>query len=85
MKLEDSQLTGRERHFLLNSQRREPPNRGRYAEAVDETTKELDSMGAMMHIRTCTDNRVLIMCLYASSVLELNLLNTVRYLSLIHI
>ena len=48
MKLEDSQLTGREHHFLLNSQRREPPDHGRYAEAVDEATNELDSMGAMM-------------------------------------
>ena len=48
VKLEDSQLTGREHNFLLSIQRWEPANRGRYTEAIDEATKELKSMGAMI-------------------------------------
>ena len=48
MKMEVSELTGRERNFLHNIQRWEPPDRGRYAEALNEATEELESIGAMI-------------------------------------
>ena len=38
----------RERYFLHNIQRWEPPDRGRYAEAIIEAKEELESIGAMI-------------------------------------
>ena len=46
--MEVSELTGRERNFLHNIQRWEPPDRGRYAEAIIEAKEELESVGAMI-------------------------------------
>ena len=48
VKMEDSELTARERNFLHNIQRWEPPDRGRYAEALNEATEELESIGAII-------------------------------------
>ena len=47
-KMEDGELTTRERNFLHNIQRWEPPDRGRYAEAIIEAKEELESIGAMI-------------------------------------
>ena len=46
--MEDGELTTRERNFLHNIQRWEPPDRGRYAEAIIEAKEELESIGAMI-------------------------------------
>ena len=46
--MEDGELRNRERNFLQNIQRWEPPDRGRYAEATIEAKEELESIGAMI-------------------------------------
>ena len=48
VKMEDGELTTRERNFLQNIQRWEPPDRGRYAEAIIEAKEELEFIGAMV-------------------------------------
>ena len=48
VKMEVSELTGRERNFLHNIQRWEPPDRCRYAEAIIEAKEGLESIGAMI-------------------------------------
>ena len=48
VKMEDGELTTGERNFLHNIQRWEPPDRGRYAEAIIEAKEELEFIGAMI-------------------------------------
>ena len=48
VKMEDGELTTRERNFPHNIQRWEPPDRGRYAEAIIEAKEELESIGAVI-------------------------------------
>ena len=46
--MEDGELRNRERNFLQNIQRWEPPDRGRYAEAIMEAKEELESIGVII-------------------------------------
>ena len=46
VKMEDGELTTRERNVLHTVQRWEPLDGGHYAEAIIEATEELESIGA---------------------------------------
>ena len=48
VKMEDGELTTRERNVLHTVQRWEPLDGGHYAEAIIEATEELESIGAMI-------------------------------------
>ena len=48
VKMEDGELTARERYFLHNIQRWDSLDGGRYAEAIIEATEKLESIGAMI-------------------------------------